>query len=187
MAERVDAVAVDVRDRAGGAEREVAADEADADGVARRKRPALAGSPIALATRRRASHRLEAARRERAGDRSTPCRPRSRRSPAAWRSAAAARRARRPTRLDGRAPLKLHVVAGSARRPRSASNTCWSVAASDARRDGQLEPRAAPWTGVERAGRGRVHHLVDRRDAGDRLFENWPSEYETAPISRPSM
>ena len=38
MTERVDAVAVDVRDRAGAAQQEVAVDEGDADGVARLQR-----------------------------------------------------------------------------------------------------------------------------------------------------
>ena len=38
MTEGIDAVAVDVRDRAGGAKREVAAHEADANGIARRER-----------------------------------------------------------------------------------------------------------------------------------------------------
>ena len=45
MAERVDAGAVDVGDRAGGAEGQVAADQADADGVAGRERRAVTAAP----------------------------------------------------------------------------------------------------------------------------------------------
>ena len=45
MAERVDAIAVDVRHRAGAAELQIAADEHDADRVARLQRPSNGISP----------------------------------------------------------------------------------------------------------------------------------------------
>ena len=85
MAERVDAVAVDVRDRAGAAELQIAADEHDADRVARLERAlerllagvqpggAAAGRDEALVAERAAEHvgelRLEARHHERRRDR----------------------------------------------------------------------------------------------------------------------
>ena len=88
MAERVDAVAVDVRDRAGGAHLEIAADQGDANRVAFAERPACMfvsdgacaggaaarhhrGEPgLAERTRQQVNRlRLEAAHHERRGDR----------------------------------------------------------------------------------------------------------------------
>ena len=87
MAERVDAPAVDVGDRAGGAEGQVAADQADADRVAWRQR---GGDGGAGGDRRLGRVPRRERRAERAGERRRPCRRRSRPSCRRRRSAAAA-------------------------------------------------------------------------------------------------
>ena len=77
MAERVDAIAVDVRDRAGAAELQIAADEHHADGVARLERTVerhLAGAH-AGARRRRSGRSPARGTRRRAGRRRPGSKP----------------------------------------------------------------------------------------------------------------
>ena len=185
VAEGVDAIAVDVGHRAGGAELQVAADEHHADRVARLQRPVerhLAGAQAGGA----AAGRDEALIAERAAETFGRARARSRTSRAAWRSAAAACRAAPPPRpATALTPVQLRVVGPSAN-GRFQLSALRNAAVRFSRVSGNSTWTRAP------GGRGvverrRVGHLGDRRDAGDRLLRELPSEYDTAPISRPSM
>ena len=94
MTERVDAIAVDLGDRAGGAELQVAAHQRDADRIARAQRlfAAAVAAAGACGANAPAMHRHEALIAEGGDERIRERRRRSRRASAAWRSAAASSR-----------------------------------------------------------------------------------------------
>ena len=185
MAERVDAIAVDVGHRAGGAELEVAAQQRDADGVARlERRPSRRAPPRAGWRRRR--HRHEAGRRERRRERVEHLRLEARCRPAAWRSAAASALMRR--QVGGRRRDRTGAVATVRKRTvRARRDRATQLVEQLARR--QAGATSRPRRVCARRGRIVVASVISSIGVMPAIgsFENCPSEYETAPISRPSM
>ena len=167
MAERIDAIAVHVRHRAGGAHLAVAAEQRDADRIARLaavrcSRSSL--SPDEPPARTGVNPASRNAPPTSVADSSRQC-----------RSSRAASRSDEATRpfvpaLDDPATRILHVGRPIGERPRRARRSREARRASRSGVMRQLDPRLRrPRRGGRRCG-GRVDHLRDRRDAGDRFL-----------------
>ena len=161
MAERIDAVAVDMGDGAGGAHLEIAGDQRHADRVPFTER---AGGRFDFGRCRSGDHRREAGFAEGAGEEVGDV------------GLETAHQQRRRDRPHHRAQLRpggggnahrLHV--GRARGERRQPGVGRGQRGGEAlARHRQLEARLAGRAHARH--RGRVLHLLDRRDAGDRLL-----------------
>ncbi len=163
MAEGVDAIAVDGGDRARAAERQVAADETDANGVARRERRGRRGRRPGGAAAR---HRREAAGGKAGGDEVGDV------------AAEAAHHERRGDGPEHRAQLSA-VQSAQPGRPDIRRRLGEGVGAREdllerggQRRGAEREVQLGAGAAADGAAAGaprRVNHFINRRDAGDGL------------------